>query len=203
MTAVRIVIFAKAPVTGKVKTRLIPALGPGGAASLASAMLTRTVAEARAAAVDHVELCVDPDPAHPDWDRHIPHDLPLSAQGPGDLGKRLARAAQRVIVGGEKVILIGTDCPDLDRRRLAAAAEALESHDAVIHPAHDGGYALLGLGRFDPSVFDAIAWSTSSVAAETIARIEALGWSLHVGETLHDVDVPADLAPIPGRLAAP
>jgi rSAM/selenodomain-associated transferase 1 len=194
VTAARIVIFAKAPVTGKVKTRLIPALGADGAALLASQMLTRTVAEAVAAGVDHVELCADPDPAHPDWERHIPRHLPLSAQGEGDLGDRLARTAQRVIAGGERVILIGTDCPDLDRRRLAAAAQSLETHDAVIHCARDGGYVLLGLARFDPNLFSGIAWSTGRVAKQTLARIETLGWSLHVGETLRDVDVPADLA---------
>jgi rSAM/selenodomain-associated transferase 1 len=193
LTATRIVIFAKAPVTGKVKTRLIPALGAEGAAGLAAEMLTRTVTEARAAGVNHVELCVDPDPAHADWDRHIPHDLPLSAQGPGDLGERLSRAARRVIASGEKVILIGTDCPDLDRRRLSAAACGLQTHDAVIHPARDGGYVLLGLGRFDASLFQGIVWSTSSVAAETIARIRAIPWSLDVREMLRDVDVPADL----------
>lgn len=194
MTGTRVVIFAKAPVPGRVKTRLIPALGAHGAGRLAGEMLTHTVAEAVASGVDHVEICVDPHPAHPDWDRYIPHHLPLSGQGEGDLGERLARTARRVIDGGEKVMLIGTDCPALDRRRIAAAARALETHDAVIYPAHDGGYVLLGLGRFDATIFEGIAWSTATVAADTIARIGTLGWSLHIGETLRDVDVPADLA---------
>ena len=97
------------------------------------------------------------------------------------------------VAGGERVLLIGADCPDLTRRRLAAAAAALGGHDAMIHPARDGGYALLGLARFDPSLFSEIAWSTSGVAAATIARIEALGWSLHVGDTLRDIDEPGDL----------
>jgi len=189
----RIIIFAKAPVPGKVKTRLIPALGAEAAGILAGAMLTHTIAEARAAGVDHVELCTDPDPAHPDWDRFIPHYMALSSQGPGDLGKRLSRAARRAISGGEKVMLVGTDCPALDRHQLAAAAVALQDHDAVILPAEDGGYVLLGLARFDASLFKGMKWSTGSVAEETIGRIRKLGWSLHVGETLRDIDVPADL----------
>ena len=191
--ATRILIFAKAPVPGQVKTRLIPALGAEGAARLAAEMLQRTALAALDSEVGSVELCMDPPSGHPHWIRQMPLDVIPTPQGEGDLGERLARAAQRVLAAGERVILIGTDCPDLDRHRLTAAATALESHDIVIHPAHDGGYALLGLGRFDDSLFAGVAWSTDTVAAQTIARIEALGWSLHVGETLHDIDVPADL----------
>ena len=190
---IRILIFAKAPVAGKVKTRLIPALGAEGAAALAAEMLHRTAGEAAAAAVGPVELCADPDPGHPDWNGQIPPGLDLSAQGDGDLGQRLAGAARRAIGSGEQVLLIGTDCPELDRFRLTEAAAALDRHEATIHPTRDGGYALLGLRRFDPSLFEGIAWSTSIVAVETIARIEALGWSLYVGATLHDMDEPADL----------
>ena len=193
MTATRILIFAKAPVPGKVKTRLIPALGAEGAARLAAEMLHRTAQEALESDVGAVELCADPEVGHADWLHQVPLDLIQTSQGPGDLGERLARAAQRVVAGGERVLLIGTDCSDLDRHRLVAAAAALDDHDAFIHPAQDGGYVLLGLRRFDPGLFEGIAWSTAVVAAQTIARIEALGWSLHLGETLRDIDVPADL----------
>lgn len=189
----RIVIFAKAPVPGRVKTRLIPALGADGAARLAAQMLHHTARESLGAELGVVELCADPDPQHPDWTGHIPEGVQLSVQGDGDLGERLTTAARRAIEAGERVLLIGTDCPGLDRRRLAAAAAALERYDAVIHPTEDGGYALLGLGRFDARLFDGIAWSTSSVAADTIARIEALGWPLQVADTLRDIDEPADL----------
>ena len=187
----RIAVFAKQPLPGRVKTRLIPALGAEGAARLAAEMLDRTIAEALATGLA-VELCGDPDAAG--W-----YEGPAepSAQGEGDLGERLARAARRAIAGGDNVLLIGADCPSLDRHRLRADARSLETHHAVLHPAADGGYALLGLGRFDPSLFDAIPWSTAAVAAETVARIAALGWSLDLRETLRDVDEPADLDPIP------
>ncbi|HEX9931354.1 MAG TPA: TIGR04282 family arsenosugar biosynthesis glycosyltransferase [Allosphingosinicella sp.] len=182
----RIVVFAKEPLPGRVKTRLIPALGAEGAARLAADMLARTLEEAAASGLP-VELCGEPDAAL--W-----HDGPIrrTAQGGGDLGERLSRAAQRVLAE-EPALLIGADCPDLDRRRLAAAAAALETHDAALHPAEDGGYVLLGLRRFDRSLFAGIAWSTASVCAETLRRIEALGWSADVRETLRDVDEPADL----------
>jgi uncharacterized protein len=192
---VRILIFAKAPLPGRVKTRLIPALGEEGAARLAHDMLASTVAEAVAARFAVMpELCADPDPTAPEWAPFLPRaGLRFSAQGDGGLGERMARAAERSILAGERALLIGTDCPALDRHRLRAAAGALEENDAVIHPARDGGYALLGLARFDPSLFSGIAWSGGAVAETTIARIRALGWSLHVGETLRDIDEPADL----------
>ena len=194
MSRTRIVIFAKAPVPGKVKTRLIPALGEIGAARLAHKMLLDTVAEAFAAGLAIPELCTDPHPLDPEWEGFLPSQhLRVTAQGDGDLGERLARAARRSILLGEHVLLIGTDCPELDRHRLHAAAERLSKHDCVLHPADDGGYVLLGLRRFDPSLFAGIAWSTATVAAATIARIEALGWSLHVADTLRDIDDPEEL----------
>jgi rSAM/selenodomain-associated transferase 1 len=194
----RIVIFAKAPAPGRVKTRLIPALGADGAAALARDMLERTVDEALATGLA-VELCGEPDAA--EWHEARP-GLALTAQGEGDLGGRLSRAAERVL-DEEPVLMIGADCPELDRGRLRRAAEALKAHDAMLHPAHDGGYALLGLGRFHRSIFEGIDWSTPLVAAQTMARIEALGWPLHVGETLRDVDEPGDLIVTPDLIRHP
>jgi hypothetical protein len=137
-----------------------------------------------------VELCGEPDAAG--WFAARP-GLALTGQGEGGLGERLARASERVLAK-EGVLLIGADCPELDRGRLRAAAEALKDRDSVMHPAEDGGYALLGLKRFDRSIFEGIDWSTRVVAGQTVARIEALGWSLKVGETLRDIDEPGDLA---------
>ncbi|HEX8584382.1 MAG TPA: TIGR04282 family arsenosugar biosynthesis glycosyltransferase [Allosphingosinicella sp.] len=187
MRPTRTVIFAKAPVPGRVKTRLIPALGAAGAAKLAAEMLEQTAAEALASGLE-VELCGEPDPTT--W--YDGPALHLTAQGEGGLGERLGRAAERVLAT-QNILLIGADCPALDSPRLRAAAGALETHDAVIHPAEDGGYVLLGLRRFDPSLFEGIAWSTSTVAAETLKRIAELGWSTDVRETLSDVDEPSDL----------
>ena len=195
----RIVIFAKAPVAGRVKTRLIPALGADGAAKLAREMLAATVEEALATELA-VDLCGDPDAAQ--W-HEARTGLVLTTQGEGDLGDRLARAVRRTLGEGETVLLVGADCPELDRHRLVAAAAALANHDAVIHPARDGGYALLGLKRFHPSLFEEMPWSTAAVAGETIARIEALGWALSIGETLRDVDEPEDLLVMPDLIRHP
>lgn len=188
----RIVVFAKAPVAGQAKTRLIPALGEKGAADLAVRMLARTVAEALATGLE-VELCATPHPEAPEWQPFLPSDISVTDQGLGDLGERLARAAERVIVAGESVLLIGTDCPALDAGMLKEAAAQLGTYDAVIYPAEDGGYVLLGLARTHPSIFEEIAWSTDSVAGATMERLMALGWSLFVGNTLRDIDEPGDL----------
>ena len=190
----RVVIFAKAPRAGFAKTRLIPALGAAGAARLARRMLDATLAAALDARVGPIELCAEPDTGDPAWQGvPVPSGIEITAQGDGDLGRRMARPAARSLAGGERVLLVGTDCPEMSPSVLRAAAGRLRDVDATIHPSTDGGYVLLGLARFSPRIFEEIAWSTPTVAATTIGRIRALGWSLALGDTLHDVDEPADL----------
>lgn len=198
MKPTRIVIFAKAPVAGRVKTRLIPALGAEGATRLARRMLAHTVDKAIAAGVGAVELCASPSMHDPAWHRPtLPTRLQWSDQGEGDLGQRMARAARRWLDAGQRLLLIGTDCPELDWRMLQTAARSLSEHDAVIVPTADGGYALLGLNRFDATIFDHIRWSTDTVARETLNRIETLGWTVHRLPSLRDIDEAADLRWIP------
>jgi len=197
----RIVIFAKAPVAGLAKTRLIPALGAQGAARLATALLDHAVAQALASGVGPVELCVTPGPHDPVWSGLAPQaTLNWSDQGDGDLGERMARAAQRALEAGEPVLLMGTDCPDLTAQRIREAAASLIAADASLVPAFDGGYVLLGLNRFDASLFAGIAWSTATVAQVTRDRVEQLGWSLQTLPMLHDIDEPADLRWLPAHL---
>lgn len=194
----RIVIFAKAPAPGLAKTRLILALGKTGAARLAKSMLECTLQQSLAADIGPVELCITATIDHPDWQGYRPPPgVWISEQGGGDLGARMACAAARSIDRDGAVLLIGTDCPALTAQRLQDAAAALEVHDAVLHPANDGGYPLMGLKTFHPSVFEDIPWSTSTVAALTLARMDALGWCVAVAETLHDIDEPADLIHLP------
>ncbi|MDT3668790.1 MAG: TIGR04282 family arsenosugar biosynthesis glycosyltransferase [Aromatoleum sp.] len=196
--AVRVIVFAKAPLPGLAKTRLIPALGAAGAALLAARMLDDTLAAAHEAKLGPVELCVAPHAGDPAWRQMaLPPDIVLTSQGDGDLGARMSRAAARAIARAEAVLLIGTDCPQMSPDVLRAAALALRDTDAVLHPSSDGGYVLLGLARFDARLFTRIAWSTPNVAATTIARIRALGWPLTLGATFDDIDVPDDLRHLP------
>lgn len=201
MSTTRILVFAKAPVPGRVKTRLIPALGAAGAAQLARRMLEHTLGTARDAGIGPVELCASPAVSDSDWaDYPLPHDLQTSEQGEGDLGERMARASQRALAMDARVMLIGTDCPGLSARHLREAAAALETYDAALYLARDGGYPLLGLRAFHPSLFAAIPWSTSSVAELTLARMQALAWRVWLGETLADIDEPTDLIHLPAHL---
>ncbi len=198
MSAVRIIIFAKAPRAGLAKTRLIPALGAEGAARLAQRMLQATVASAQAAALGPLQLCLTPPPADPVWANFTwPAGVELCGQGEGDLGQRMARAVEQGVQQGLPVLLIGTDCPQLSPTLLRQAAQALLSHDSVLFPASDGGYVLLGLRRANPRVFADIAWSSASVAACTRARLAELGWSLFEGPELDDIDDPEDLPKLP------
>lgn len=204
MKPVRILIFAKVPLPGFAKTRLIPALGKQGAADLAQRMLMHTLREAVTAGVGPVELCVTPPHADAAWRfLNAPAEVQWSDQGEGDLGARMARAAQRTIDAGESVLLIGTDCPEMDATRLRQAANALWHADASMYPTADGGYALLGLNRFHPALFQGIAWSTSTVAFSTLSRIARLGWVVRNLQALHDIDEPADLKWLPEAWGEP
>ncbi len=198
MKPIRIVIFAKAPLPGRAKTRLIPALGEAGAAQLALRMLELALEQAQKAAVGPVELCMSPAPDAQEWAGiPIPAGIEASDQSEGDLGERMARAARRVIERGEAVLLTGADCPDLTAAHLSEAARQLATHDAVLYPAADGGYPLLGLRAFDPSLFCDIPWSTDGVARLTLERMGDLHWRVWTGETLRDIDEPDDLAHLP------
>ncbi|TAN85946.1 MAG: glycosyltransferase [Gallionella sp.] len=194
MKPTRIVIFAKAPQPGFAKTRLIPALGAEGAAGLARQMLFNTLHEALAAGIGPVELCVTPEINQAAWQGiRLPAGIEISAQGEGDLGARLARASERALADAGQVLLIGTDCVELSSTLLREAAQALHEYEATIHCTADGGYALLGLKRFEPSLFSDMPWSTDTVAGTTVSRIGRLGWTIRIGQTLHDVDEPEDL----------
>lgn len=194
----RTIIFAKAPMPGFAKTRLAPALGEKGAARLARLLLERTLEIARMADLGPVELRATPGPGHSAWRSVLlPAGIVMTDQGDGDLGARLSRAAQAAIARRETVLLIGADCVDLSAEALSQAAMALATHDAAIYPTSDGGYALLGLKRHHPSLFEGIAWSTDSVAFDTLCRIGRLGWRPWQGPVLHDIDQPADLDRLP------
>jgi len=173
----RLVIFAKAPQAGAVKTRLIPALGAQGAADLARCMLAHTLAQALAADVGPVELCMSPPSCDPAWQGiDLPDAVERSAQGEGDLGERMARAVQRVTTDlQQSVLLMGTDCPALNAERITQAALQLAQHDGVLVPVADGGYILIGLKAPCPEIFTDMPWSTSLVAVQTLRRMAALG----------------------------
>lgn len=195
---VRLIVMAKAPVPGAVKTRLVPALGEAGAADLAARLLEHAVQQAVAAGTAAIELCVSPDVAHP-WVAQLcaAHGLQLSAQGEGDLGARMQRAIDRALGRGEAACLFGTDAPALDAAMLREAAARLATHDAVFVPAFDGGYVLVGLRREASTLFADMPWSTARVMALTRERLATAGLRWAELPPVHDIDEPPDLAHLP------
>ena len=189
---VAIAILAKAPVPGYAKTRLIPALGADGAAALQAAMLKRTLATALAAGIGPVTLWCAPDCLHPAFAEAAAQGVELAEQPAGDIGQRMQAAmAAATTTGG--VIVIGTDCPALTPGHLRQAAVALGGQDAVVIPAEDGGYVLLGLRQANAAVFSGVAWSTPQVMAQTRARLAAAGLRHAEFSPLFDVDRSSDL----------
>jgi len=203
-----LIIFAKAPVAGLAKTRMIPALGAQGSAGLAQQLLWHAVQQAAQVPWDALELCVSPDTTHPAFAQaqHIAQKiakdtsqghLSLSIQGNGDLGERMHRALVRGLSSHSAVLLMGTDAPDLNATVLQQAAQALLQHDAVFVPAHDGGYALVGLRQPRPALFEGMVWSTASVMAETRIRAHRAGVRWCELAPVHDMDEPTDLYHLP------
>ncbi len=186
---INIAILSRAPVPGQTKTRLIPALGAAGAAELHRRLLHKTVRTALAAQIGPVTLWCTPDTTHPEFVAcQQLGPLRLRSQVEGDLGQRMLATID------SPTLIIGTDCPLLSVEILAQAATALLDHDAVLIPAADGGYVLIGLRQPHPAVFADIAWGSASVLDSTRQRLQQVGYSWSELPTLWDVDEPADLA---------
>jgi hypothetical protein len=190
----RVLVFAKAPRPGTVKTRLIPLLGPERAAALHRTLVAHSLAAASAAAIGPVELWCAPDCGDAFLqDCAGTYGAILRTQIDGSLGARMLHAFEHALQVARGAVLIGTDCPVLGTEHIREAAHTLAAGDtAAFCPAEDGGYALIGLTRCDARLFDAIRWSEASVMADTRARLRELGWRWRELATLWDVDRPED-----------
>lgn len=193
-------IFAKAPIPGYAKTRLIPALGEPGSACLAKRLLEHATAEAVNADLGPVVLYASPFPMSQWPSICLPQSLEFNPQGTGDLGARLTAACEQVFGtdwDGLPVIITGTDCPGLTSEILGQISSELADNDAVLVPASDGGYVAMGISRFSASIFSDIDWSTEHVSRQTIERFETLGWRYAILPQMHDIDEQQDLQWLP------
>lgn len=198
----RIVVFAKAPVAGAVKTRLVPALGAERAARLHEALLRHTLTTV-CTSVHAVELWCDGDPRDAFFTQlraHFP--FTLHRQHGADLGARMAAAFAATLPRAERVLLIGSDCPSITTHDVHAAFAALRRYDAVLGPATDGGYWSIGLRRVDTSLFEGITWGGHCVLRDTLTRLDGLDWRWHLLNAYPDIDRPDDLAQLPPSLRA-
>jgi rSAM/selenodomain-associated transferase 1 len=191
----RLLIFAKAPVPGQVKTRLAGRLGPRGAANLYKKLLRRTLAIAVSTGLCPVELWCAPDIRHGFLTAcRRDYGVRLRRQCAGDLGQRMNHALNRTLAREKHVVLIGGDCASLGAAELWEACNQLaDGQNVVLGPAVDGGYVLVGLRQPCPAMFRDIAWGGSAVMSTTRRRLRRAGveWSeLPMG---WDVDTPVDL----------
>jgi len=192
VTGAVICVFAKPPVAGRVKTRLIPAVGAAGAASLAGAFLDDLLATL----------------AGLEWARTVVSTtgdlrrdgLEVWDQGGGDLGDRMERMLRRALGEAPMAFAIGTDIPGLPHDHLLQARRALLTHDAVLGPVDDGGFYLLGMRACPAGALSSLPWSRADTLERTADRLRELGMDVALAPAWFDVDVPADLERLAARL---
>lgn len=203
--AARLLIFSKSPEAGQVKTRLVPLLGAPGAAAYSASLVHHCLDKCTTAGLCPVELWCSPSSATPFFHGcRVRYGIELHEQTGADLGQRMFQALDSALARCDSAVLIGTDCPALRVTDLEDAFTALQQGSgAVIGPARDGGYYLIGLRQAQPRLFSNIAWGTDGVFRETVVRLEQLGLEYTCLPEREDVDTPEDylraVAPDPAR----
>jgi rSAM/selenodomain-associated transferase 1 len=187
------VIYAKAPRSGRVKTRLSPAFHPDEAAKIYE--LSLRIAVEQVESLDGV--------VHEIWISEAEDRNPLARIFPKrafrvqvgeDLGERLCHTFETLFSeGGHAALIMGSDAPTLPRQYLQKGIELLGSHDCVLGPTQDGGYYAMGLRRLDPQIFEGVGWSRENVLSETIVNLKRMGWSYELLPEWYDIDRPEDL----------
>ena len=195
----RLIVFARLPVPGQVKTRLAATLGATVALDVHRRLLDAAVLLAEQAPVDERELrfAAPAGPADPSA-MALPQALAAAGwrvgpQTGADLGARMHVAMCDALAAGRLPVLIGSDCPVLRADDVGAAFDALATHEAVFAPAEDGGYALVGVARPLPTAFHEIAWGTDRVMVTTRRRLDDAGARIAELRRVWDVDIEADL----------
>ena len=196
-----LILMARPPRPGRAKTRLIPRLGAAGAARVCEGFILDTLDLAGRAGGPVAAFTAGRMPEA--LRRAAPAGTAWAPQGPGDLGARMRRAFARCFAGGAvRCVMLGTDSPGLPLRHVREAFRRLRASDAVVGPALDGGYYLLGLARPTPELLRGMPWSSPDLLRATHARAAQLGLSLAVLPPWFDVDQPADLDVLAGLAAA-
>ncbi len=187
----RLIIFAKAPVPGRVKTRLRRRLGAAGAAHIYKRLCQGVIATAAASATAPLELHASPDRAHPWlWARAREWNARLRVQTPGHLGSRMANALAGALQDAPFALIVGADCAGLRGETIHRAFAALEGgSEVVLTPAEDGGYALIGMrGQVRSAVFSRVHWGSDRVLSETHRNARQAGIGITEVDSAWDVD---------------
>lgn len=183
----RLVLFARFPVAGACKTRLIPAVGAAGAADIHRHLTQRTVGVLRQSGQQVILAYTGAEKR--DFAEWLGDDIAYVRQAEGDLTDKLLAC-----LNPAPVLFFGADTPDLTADIVHKAIAALHTHDVVLGPAEDGGYYLIGMRRALPELLTDMPWSTDQVMPETLRRLSQLGIEPVILETLSDCDRPEDLA---------
>lgn len=181
--------FCKHPTAGLVKSRLAKSIGEKQAAEIYKSLLSHTLRNAKRTKLEVILYC-HPDTQHPILQNLAnQHELNLYAQSDGDLGNKMQDAINKHLNNNSNVVLIGTDCPHLDPEYILQAFSQLNSgKDIVLGPTEDGGYALIGMKRLYPEIFNKINWSTDTVLRETKTRCRKLNLNYFCLDTVRDLD---------------
>ena len=183
-----LLVFARTPVPGQVKTRLLSHLSPEQACSLHAAMIEDTAELAAGFPGRHLLLFSEEIPAL------ALEGMETGRQSGGDLGARLTRAIEDGFASGaRRIVVLGSDTPHLPPDRLAQALSALQRADLVLGPAEDGGYYLIALRRFSPAILRGVEWGSDQVLEQTRAAAAAAGFSVALLEPFFDLDEWKDL----------
>ncbi len=190
-----IIIFAKAPIPGQVKTRLCPPLTQDEAASLHGSMVMDVVEHTRSLREFDIYLACTPSMDHPFFQTLAArHRLQLIEQVGEDLGQRMDHALTTILNRGYKyAVLVGADIPNLSGHTYKQAKDMLQSKDVVFGPTKDGGYYLVGMKIPNPELFANISWSTDRVLSQSQAQAEKLGLAMSLLEPEYDIDTFDDL----------
>ena len=188
-----LIVFARAPVLGEVKTRLAAGLGDAATLGIYRQLADRVMAAVRASDGYSVTIAYTPASAEHVMREWLGPSAVLRPQADGDLGARMARAIGDALASGaERVVVIGTDCPDVDAHVIDSAFQHLATSDAVLGPASDGGYYLIGMSRLHPQLFEDIPWSAPDTLRVTLERARASAISIALLEERRDIDTVDD-----------
>lgn len=194
-SSVALILFAKEPIQGQVKTRLGREIGAQQACQLYEQMLYLQLRRFSHFPGCHFCFYISPDKHSPFVQRiKKQFTIVVEQQQGADLGERMYNAFQDLLSGFEKVILFGADCPFLDKQVMLSAIDALDLYPLVFNPAEDGGYMLIGARKIDKRVFQGIDWSTEQVMQQTRKQIDSLGWVHYELPALADIDRSEDLS---------
>ena len=186
-----LIIMAKSPLGGDIKTRLAPRLNKDERTVLYANLLEGVIKRLRNVRDTDTFITITPDNSGGYFDRF---GLPCFAQGGGDIGQRLHRAIEHVLdLGYTRVAAVASDVPALTSRVARGAFHALKSADIAIGPSTDGGYYLIGMKHARTEMFKGIQWSTNTVLKETITRATEMGLKIEILDILDDIDTPEDL----------